>query len=201
MRRMLLFCEDSFHEAFLVSLVRRYEREHGIPVDLKPYSARGGLPKMHHELGEFLRDLHSDRQELPDRILVTVDANCQSYNARRQEMASVVTTYQQFEYLVVYAIPDPHIERWMLADPQAFRTVFGRGCTLPSLSCAKGEYKRLLREEIRQSGVDAPLGGEEFAQDIVGAMNLSSVEVREPSLGKLLGDLRAVFHRWRGTQI
>jgi hypothetical protein len=85
----------------------------------------------------------------------------------------------------------------MLVDPRAFQTVFGRVCTVPALKCAKGEYKRLLREEIRQSGIEAPLGGEEYAEDVVRAMDLAQVETREPSLGLFLRNLRALFNRWR----
>jgi len=62
---------------------------------------------------------------------------------------------------------------------------------------AKDEYKKLLRREIRESGIDAPLGGEEFAEDIVMAMNLGQVEVREPSLGLFLKSLKAQFNMWR----
>ncbi len=197
MRKMLLFCEDSFHEAFLTRLVRRFEQEYRVPVNLRILSARGGVSRMHYEFGQFLRDLRNYRQDLPDCILVARDANCQSYNARRQELAGVLTEYPEFQYLVVYAIPDPHIERWMLTDPEAFRAVFRRGCTLPSLQCEKNEYKRLLRQEIRESGIDAPLGGEEFAADVVGNMDLGHVETREPSFGRLISDLRALFNQWR----
>lgn len=154
---------------------------------------------MHYEFGQFLRDLRNDRQELPDRILVARDANCKSYNVRRQELAEVVSAYPDFQYLVVYAIPEPHIERWMLTDPEAFRAIFGRGCTLPSLRCEKNEYKRLLRQEIKASGIDAPLGGEEYAADIVDNMNLGQVEVRESSFGRLISELRAAFNQWRAS--
>ena len=113
-------------------------------------------------------------------------------------MDGVLAPYPQFQHLVSCAIPDPHIEQWMLVDPRAFRAVFGRGCTLPALKCAKDEYKKLLRSEIRTSGIEAPLGGEEFAEDIVREMNLRQVEGREPSLGLFLKGLQAQFNAWRG---
>ena len=62
---------------------------------------------------------------------------------------------------------------------------------------AKNEYKRLLRREIRESGIDAPLGGEEYAEDIVMAMNLGQVEGREPSLGLFLRILKGQFNAWK----
>jgi hypothetical protein len=152
---------------------------------------------MHGELKDFMRDLAKERQSPPDAVIVVVDANCKGYNERKNLMDGVIVRYPQFEQIVSYAIPDPHIERWMLADPRAFQTVFGRGCTVPAVKCAKGEYKRLLREEIRQSGIEAPLGGEEYAEDIVKAMDLAQVETREPSLGLFLKNVRALFNRWK----
>ncbi|MBL8219231.1 MAG: hypothetical protein JNL62_08370 [Bryobacterales bacterium] len=83
----------------------------------------------------------------------------------------------------------------MLCDAKAFKSVFGRGCTLPAIKCQKDEYKRLLRDEIRRSGVDAPLGGEEFASDIVQAMDLGQID--EPSLALFIKQLRALCLSWK----
>ena len=152
---------------------------------------------MHHEFKEFLRDLKRQQERLPDAIVVVIDANCRGYNDRKRLMEGQLERYPEFQQLVSYAIPDPHIERWMLVDPTAFEKVFGRGCTLPAIRCAKGQYKRLLREEIRASGIEAPLGGEEYAEDIVMAMNLSQIEAREPSLGLFLKSVKARFNAWK----
>jgi hypothetical protein len=195
MPSITLFCEDSFHEKFVGALLTRFGIDYGISVSSTVLSAQGGLPRMHNEFKMFLRDLSRQRQALPDSIIVVADANCQGHNGRKELMDGVLATYPQFEQLVSYAIPDPHIERWMLADPIAFRDVFGRGCTLPAVKCSKNEYKNLLRNEIRNSGIEAPLGGEEYAEDIVGAMTLNQVD--EPSLGLFLRSLRAQFNAWR----
>ena len=197
MPEITLFCEDSFHEKFIGALLRRFGNEYGVGVTFRLLSAQGGLPRMHYEFKNFLRDLTRQRQQLPDSIIVVVDANCQGYNERKDGMDRVLAHHQEFQQLVSFAIPDPHIERWMLVDPNAFQTVFGRGCTLPAVKCAKDEYKRLLRREIRESGIEAPLGGEEYAEDIVMAMNLGRVEGREPSLGLFLRILKGQFNAWR----
>ncbi len=196
MREITLFCEDSFHEKFIGALVQRFAEEFGIDVTKRFLSSRGGLPQMHGELKEFLRDLERDRQPPPDSILVVTDANCKGYTERRGHLHDVATHYPDYQQLICYAIPDPHIERWMLVDPQAFKAVFGRGCTLPAVKCAKDEYKKLLRHEIRESGIEAPLGGEEFAEDIVKAMNLQKAEQAEASLGLFLRDLKALFNQF-----
>jgi len=154
---------------------------------------------MHAEFKDFLRDLGREGLPSPDSVIVVVDANCLGYNERRRTMESVLEHHIHFQQLVSYAIPDPHIERWMLVDEGAFRAVFGRGCTtLPKIKCAKDEYKRLLVNEIRDSGIDPLLGGEEFAEEIVSAMDFGHAEVREASLGLFLKCLKALFNRWRG---
>jgi len=197
MPEVVVFCEDSFHEKFIGPLLRRVAAEHAVELRLHFLSAQGGLPRMHSEFKTFLRDLQRQSERLPDLILAVADANCKGYNERKADMEKAVEHYPAFQGLVMYAIPDPHIERWMLVDPDAFRTVFGRGCTLPALKCKKDEYNWRLRDEIRLSGIDAPLGGEEFAEDVVSQINLPQVEIREASLGLLLKELRARFNRWR----
>jgi hypothetical protein len=195
MREITLFCEDSFHEKFIGAMLRRLDREYGVGATVRPLSSRGGLPQMHYEFKEFLRDLERQRQPPPDAIVVVLDANCLGYNERKKLMDGMLEPYAPFHQLVSYAIPDPHIERWMLVDPTAFHAVFGRGCTLPAIKCAKDEYKKLLRKEIRASGIEAPLGGEEFAEDVVMSMNLGQVD--EPSLGLFLRSLKARFNAWK----
>lgn len=200
MPEVTLFCEDSFHEKFIGSLLRRFGREYGVAVAPAFLSAQGGLSRMQGEFKDFLRDLARQRQPHPDSVIVVVDANCQGYHDRKALMAGEMERHPQFQRIVSYAIPDPYIERWMLVDPVAFQKVFGRGCTLPAMKCAKDEYKRLLRREIRASGIDAPLGGEEFAEDLVMAMDLGQVETREASFGLFLKSLKAQFNGWRAHQ-
>jgi hypothetical protein len=200
MPEVTLFCEDSFHEKFIGALIDRFMSEYGVNVTPHFFSSRGGLPRMHSELKEFLRDLSRGRKPMPDHLIVVVDANCKGYNERKTMMADVVGQYPEFQGIVSYAIPDPHIERWMLVDPRAFQKVFGRGCTLPAIKCKKDEYKKLLRNEIHESGVEAPLGGQEFAEDVVSAMDLNLAEGSEPSFGLFLKALKGLFNGWRGDE-
>jgi len=196
MRDIFLFCEDSFHERFVGALIRRFEEERWLKVNPVFLSAQGGLPRMQGEFRDFLRDLARDRHRIPDAVVVVADANCLGHHGRRELLEGALARFPQFQQLVFYAIPDPHIERWMLADPRAFQTVFHRGCTTPAVKCAKDEYKRLLPMEIRKSGIEAPLGGEEFAEDIVKAMDFGHAETREDSLERFLQALKGLFKRW-----
>ncbi|MBS1827139.1 MAG: hypothetical protein JST93_17610 [Acidobacteria bacterium] len=194
MRKVVIFCEDSFHEKFVGALLTRFKNEAGLAVNIDPRSARGGLPRMAGELKDYLCDLSKGSEPVPDSIIVVADANCKGYNTRKALLAKAVEHYPAFQQSLSYAIPDPHVERWMLTDTKAFSTVFGRGCTLPAIKCKKDEYKRLLRNEIRASGIDAPLGGEEFAGDIVTAMSLN--QIQEPTLKLFVKQLRALFRSW-----
>ncbi|MFN7922039.1 MAG: hypothetical protein U0Q16_18190 [Bryobacteraceae bacterium] len=196
MPEIALFCEDSFHERFVVSMIERFARERSVYVAVRKYSARGGLPKVREEFRDFLRDLDRNRRRIPDLGIVVTDANCHGLHKRRSQLDGAFKLYPDFRSLFEFAIPDPHVERWMLADPLAFQSVFGRGCTLPAIKCRKDEYKKLLRQEIQKSGIDPALGGEEYAEDIVNAMDLGYAEVQEPSLGLFLKALKSRFNSW-----
>lgn len=198
MCRVALFAEDYGHEQFLTALIDRLSCDYQVPVRPRTSSARGGIMRVHHELAEFLTDLQRQPGSVPDMILVATDANCKKYGQRRAEIAGVVSRFNQFEPLAVYAVPDPHIERWMLVDPNAFKAVFGKGCTVPALKCERRLYKRQLLEAIRAAGIMPPAGGMEYAADIVGNLDLVSVEMREPSFQHLIGELRSRFQQWRG---
>ena len=96
-----------------------------------------------------------------------------------------------------YAIPDPHIERWLLLDSSAFKKVMGKGCSAPVQKCERDLYKKLLWEAMLNIGVTPPLGGIEYSDALVNAMNLERLERTEASLGKLLKELRYKFQEWK----
>ncbi len=197
MREIILFCEDSFHEKFVGELVRRFGADYEVDINIRILSAQGGLPKMQNEFKRFLADFNKQSERTPDAVIVVVDANCKGHTSRKKEMDSQLRDYPELQNCVSYAIPDPHIERWMLVDSQAFKTVFGTGCTLPRIKCAKDEYKGLLRKAIRDAGIEPPLGGLEYAEDIVNQMDLVRVETEEPSLRLFLKELKAKFNSWK----
>lgn len=63
-------------------------------------------------------------------VLAATDANCKGLNERAKEVAEQAGR-QDVPAQIAYAIPDPHIERWLLLDGAAFRAVFGKGCSPP----------------------------------------------------------------------
>lgn len=188
---VLLFAEDSGHSAFLGALIRRVGHEFGTDLRVRPLSVVGGRPRLVEQLRQFVTDLESGRAGTGDLIVVATDANCQGRNHWLnliREIAQPVT--QRNPNCLIEAVPDPHVERWMLIDSHAFRVVFGRGCTAPDHKCAKDRYKRLLLEQIEAAGVDPQLGGMEFAPQIVDALDLDRALTADASLGATIQLLR-----------
>ena len=102
-----------------------------------------------------------------------------------------------FAHLVISAIPDPHIERWLLLDSAAFRTVFGRGCPAPDQRCEQDRYKRLLLNAIHEAGIDISSTDIEYMADLVREMNLQRMGQTDSSIGRLLEALQRQFRTWQ----
>ncbi len=187
MRRFVLFVEDSAHQQFLDALVRRVARKEGIEAELSWRNTRRGHGAVVRELREFLRELPRDPQGLPDLLIVATDANCAGFRKRQREVAEPLSA---LEVPAVVAVPDPHIERWYLVDSAAFKAVFGQGCNAPDLKCERGRYKAALIQAVRAAGLNPPLGGIEFAEDLVEAMDLHRAARADRALGDFLDNLR-----------
>lgn len=192
MRRIVLFVEDYGHEAFIQTLVNRLARENGIKVKIEPRCVRGGHGKVITEYQSYLLDLQREKDRLPDLLIVATDANCKGYVYRRREIEDINKEFKDF---TIYAIPDPHIEHWLLLDSAAFKSVLGRGCDAPpGQKCLKNHYKKLLLEAVRNAGVNPLLGGVEFTEDIVNAMNWQHIE--DKSFGRFFKELQNKFKEW-----
>lgn len=126
--------------------------------------------------------------------MVATDANCQGQNSRIKQICEVT---QRVPVRTVCAVPDPHIERWLLVDSSAFRAVFGRGCDAPDRKCERARFKKMLIDAILRSGVTPSLGGIEFAADLVEAMNVENAVRNDHSLSRFLKDLTAEFEMWK----
>ncbi|MFZ5499276.1 MAG: DUF4276 family protein [Pseudomonadota bacterium] len=194
MREIALFVEDFAHKEFLAALLQRLAAEYGVTVHLDWRNARRGHGAVVTELKQFLRDLQRGRDALPDLVVVATDANCKGLVERMRQITEVTG---KVDVPAVCAVPDPHIERWLLVDSAAFKTVFGRGCNAPDQKCERMRYKKMLIDAIRASGVTPSLGGIEFADDIVAAMDLTRAAAADASLSRLIEDLRAVFKVWQ----
>ena len=191
MRRIVLFGEDFAHQEIVGALVRRIAGEANIDVNLDWRSATKGRPQLVSEYERFMRDL--DRQEGPDpdMVVVATDANCVGLSQREREIPT-----PGFPIPLVKAIPDPHIERWLLLDGAAFRAVFGAGCNAPDRKCVRNRYKELLIRAIHGAGTKPILGGIEYADDLVRQMNLERAGQADKSFKRFAEALRSTIHDW-----
>ena len=190
MRDVALFVEDDAHQKVVGAVLQRVADERGIAVRLEWRSAVGGRGRVVQELKRYLRDLTKQGGH-PDLIVVATDANCIGLQRRTKDIDASAAVSP-----VVLAIPDPHIERWLLLDGGAFNAVFGKGCDAPDRKCDRGRYKHQLFEAIRTTGVMPLLGGIQYAEDIVQHMNLERAAGADPSFRRFVEDLRRVFRQW-----
>jgi hypothetical protein len=172
MRDIALFVEDFAHQQIIGALLQRLANEQCIEVRLIWRSAQRGYSKVVAESRRFFRDLRAQGAPLPDMIVVATDADCKGLNERAKELAN-----NKPPAPVVLAIPDPHVERWLLLDGAAFKALFGRGCDAPDQKCDRDRYKHRLIEEIRAADVVPAFGGIEFADDIVQSRTSSAPAV------------------------
>jgi hypothetical protein len=197
MRKVSLFAEDFGHEAVIAPLVRRVAAQCGAEVAVRSVSVRGGFGLVQTELAEYVADLLKYKESLPDLIVVATDANCTGYIHRRKILQGIT---EEIRDRVVYAIPDPHVERWLLRDPAAFKAVLGKPCKLPKEKCGRDRYKKLLVEAVRDTGAAPPLGGMEYAGDIVEQMDLRPTAEND-DFGSLLQELHARIRLWKTHQL
>jgi hypothetical protein len=155
-------------------------------------NATGGRGKALDELRRFLRDVRRERERPFALLVVAIDGDCRGYRERRDEIRAIV---KQSGYLgpVICAVPDPHIERWYLADPRGLQQVLeaGNAPEVPTYKCERGRYKQALRDAIRQTGVVAPLGGLEYGPDVAEVLDLYTVGKADAGFKHFLDELRA----------
>lgn len=195
-RSVDVFVEDRAHEAVVGALVRRVARDAGQSVRIAFRSARGGHPRALDELNLYQRSVLSGDPNLhvPDVLVVGIDANCSRHTAARREIEGRLQL--QFRDFAAIACPDPHVERWLLLDGAAFKQVVGVDPRLPRRrKCERDEYKRLLARAVASAGHPAPLGGIEFAPEIVDEMDLYRAGRDDRSLKAFLDSLGAVLAR------
>jgi len=186
---MDLFVEDRAHEEFLTAIALRLAREENKDVKIRVRSARGGHGRVLSELQLYQKSILNQLgiiAEMPDILLVAIDANCKTYNVAKKEIEQHIDA--QFKDKTIIACPDPHIERWYLADVQSVTNVIGRQPKLSRKKCERDYYKTLLADTIMQAGHPPTLGGIEFARELVDAMDFYRAGKAERSLQHFLND-------------
>jgi hypothetical protein len=186
--RILYFLEDRAQEGFIKALVEKIAKEESIDIrslnhDIR--SARGGS-RVIIAFRNFIRDTIKTKPSEIDLLIVAVDGNCKGHKDRVEQLEKCIKLNHPFKNRVIYAVPDPHIERWYITDQKAFRDGIGlkRPPDMPPYKCKKDHYKKVLTQALRESNVSSLLGGVEYAEKIVD--NIVDLD--------LLGRQNAGFH-------
>lgn len=190
--RVDLFVEDIAHEKLLVGLIERVAHEEHRAVRAQIRSARGGHAKAISEFRNYQQALSRGYINAnSDLIVVAIDTNCDTSSQIKTKIERA--TQDRFRHLLVTACPNPHIERWYMADPNSFHKIIGHTPALGSEKCERDYYKDLLRSAVRQAGHPLPLGGIEFAAELAEAMDLYRAGKADASLKAFLDDLRTAL--------
>lgn len=197
MYNISIFAEDRTLEHFIVALTERLANTYHVKINLIRYSVRGGQGKVINALKKYQQDLHRNQEDLPDLSIVGTDSNCKGSLQQEREIHQAISDYTN---LVISATPDPHIERWLLLDSAAFRTVFGRGCPTPDQKCERDRYKRLLLNAIYEAGITLSSTDLEYIVDLVNEMDLQRMSQSDKSLQRFLNSIQRRFRIWQQAE-
>lgn len=193
-----LFCEDAGHEAFARALISRLAAEAGVPrPDLSVRSSRGGH-------GKAITELQAWQQSLVRGgnagyvLVVLIDANGAGWGSQHRAVVDAIQS-DRFEAVIV-GIPDPHVEAWCAADPEALRKATGAVVSAPPARPGRNGYKRWLGDCLEAAGVEILNDPMDIAAELVPHMDLYRAGKQSPSLGLLTADLRALFARSRAAR-
>lgn len=184
-----LFCEDRGHELFVTALLRRLAREAGPRLNIRTRNARGGHGRAVAEFKAWQRAMV--RQELtssPDVMVLVIDGNCQEWGEAHASLLKEVDPTMFPRYAI--GCPDPHVERWCIADPESFKEVVGVDPLPDPGKCDRGFYKHHLRESITRADQPILTDAMEFAPDLVAAMDLFRAGKNQRSLKLFIEDLK-----------
>lgn len=191
-KRLVLFCEDDEHEAFVRELVRRLCKEIDLPYSLSAPSARGGHPQALAALRAWQKSLNQ-LGGAPDLLVVLIDANCKGWGQVRQDLVTSVDA-ERIPNAVI-GCPDPHLERWLIADPAAFQEVVGTTAGADPGKCDRTFYKELLARRIAAGTEVVITGPRDLIPDIIESMDLFQAGKRQPSLKHFIDDLSQAIKR------
>lgn len=196
--RILYFLEDLAQEGFITALIRRVAQEESIAADTLVHdirSSRGGS-RVIPEFKKFIRDTRRVGQADVDFLVVAIDGNCKGYNQSVKELDGYIESDHPLKGRVLYAVPDPHIERWYLMDQRALKAGIGLTIApnLPRYKCKREHYKQVINQALKESNVNSLLGGAEYAERIVDNIeNLESLGRQNAGFQSFLENLRRML--------
>lgn len=191
-----IFCEDSGHETFLRNLIKVLARATGISTpEVRPHSARGGHGRAITALRAWQRALRAGNQPRGDALLVLIDANSIGWRAMIREIQDVIDSSLYPDVLI--GCPDPHVEVWCTADPQAFQALFSVPISQPPSRSGRLFYKQWLTETLEQAGVLVLTDPMDICLELLPAMDMDRACRSRDSLNHLVVDIKKWMIRSR----
>jgi hypothetical protein len=196
--RILYFLEDRAQEGFIKAMVNRIAQDIPIPLDSLNHdvrSAQGGSTVI-PEFKRFMKDTMRISSSDVDLLVVAIDGNCKGHNERVRQLKGYVNPLHPLRSKIVYAVPDPHIERWYIMDQRAFKNGVGidRAPDMPPYKCKKDYYKNLLSRALAESDVSSLFGGTEYAENIVNKIvSIDSLFTQNAGFQNFIEGLRNFF--------
>jgi hypothetical protein len=191
--RIDLYCEDSGHEQFSRALIHRLARDLKLPrPDIRTASGLGGHGRALKEFRLWQRAAVAGEgigHEAPDLLVLLIDSNCSGWSQSRRHLEEAIDQRLFPRYAI--GCPDPHVERWCLADPGAVQQVLGTSPPPDPGKCERNFYKTLLRKTIREAGQPILTTEMEYAPDLVDAMDLFRAGKNQASLRHFVDELRS----------
>lgn len=190
-----LYGEDRGHIQFVEPMLRRILREGSVRAVVETRNAQGGHGRA---INEFKAWQKATQKGLiagrPDLLVLVIDANCVGLNQKLRELTSIIdrTVFPE----AVIGCPDPHVERWCLADPAAFHHVVGTRPPPDPGKCERNLYKKLLRRAVDEAGLPIVTDVMEIAPELVDAMDLYHAGQTQDALGRFIDDVRRVVLGW-----
>jgi hypothetical protein len=200
--RILYFLEDRAQEGFFKAIVERIAQEESISTRILIHdirSARGGS-RIVREFKTFIKDTEQAGAANIDFLVVAIDGNCKGHRNRVDELERSIKSNHPLKQKVVYAVPDPHIERWYLMDQRALKEGVGldRAPNMPSYKCERAYYKQVLNQTLKESNVSSLLGGAEYAERIVHKIvDVESLYNQNAGFKAFVEDLRRMLRNKR----
>jgi hypothetical protein len=191
--RVDIFVEDRAHEYFIRALVMRVAREEARSIEIQIKSATGGHGRAIGEFKAYQAFLDKGVLAVSGLIVVGIDANCERFTARRKEILDAVSPMRRSS--VVVACPDPHVERWYMADAESFHRIVGSSRPVKRKKCGQDYYKMALSSAVREAGHPPTLNGVEFAEELAEAMDFSVAGKVDRSFATFIDDLRSAIRR------
>lgn len=102
-------------------------------------------------LKSWEKALRARSQPRGDALLVLIDANSTGCRAMRRQIE--VTVDDALHPTVIIGCPDPHVEVWCTADPEAFQSLFSVPVPQPPARSGGLIYKQWLSSALEEGGV------------------------------------------------